>query len=98
MSGAANPGLFKYKRGSDTNGNITWYEFHVQTTNYLVTGDRVRIELPYPTFFSESSICIGRTANLDNVLYCKVSVDLSRISMELSLPNIGVAGAVGRDL
>ena len=98
MSGAATPGFFKYKRGSDTNGNLTWYEFHVKTTNYLVSGDRVRIELPFPVFFSEDSACIGRTANLDNLLFCRVSVDLSRITMELSLPSFGVAGASTRSL
>jgi hypothetical protein len=92
MSGAANPGFFKYKRESETNGNVTWYEFHVKTTNWLVDGDRVRIELPYPVYFSEDSQCLGRTANLDNLLFCRVSVDLSRITMELSLPNVGVSG------
>ena len=56
------------------------------TTNYLVSGDFVYIDLPYPTYFSEDSQCLGRTANVDNIMSCRVSVDLSRIVMTLGLP------------
>ena len=67
MSGAATPGVFFFERESPANGNITWYEFQVQTTNYLVGGDKIYLELPYPAYFSEDTACSGRTANLDNV-------------------------------
>jgi hypothetical protein len=96
MSGAATPGFFKFERESEQNGNITWYEFHVQTTNYLVPGDRIYIDLPYPAYFSEDTDCTGRTANVNNVQQCRVSVNLSRIALTLSLPN-GYSSSSRRD-
>ena len=99
MSGAATPGYFNFKRESPTNGNITWYEFTVKTTNYLVSGDKIYLDLPFPTYYSEDTKCVGRTSNLVNELNCKVSVDLSRIVMTLALPTYGVApGSSRRDL
>ena len=90
MSGAATPGYFTFNRDSEMNGNITFYEFQVKTTNYLVSGDEVRLELPYPVYFSEDTECFGRTSNLDNLLSCSVSVDLTKLRMTLSLPsNLG---------
>jgi len=86
MSGSATPGFFKFERESEQNGNLTWYEFHVQTTNYLVPGDRIYIDLPYPAYFSEDTECTGRTSNVNNIQQCRVSVNLSRIALTLSLP------------
>lgn len=86
MSTAATPKLVQITRGSEQNGNVTWYEFTVQTTNYLVEGDQVVIEMPYPIFFSENSECFGRSTNLRNVQDCEVSVDLSKIVINLLLP------------
>jgi len=94
MDRAATPQAISYIRESAQNGAITNYEFAVQTTNYLIEGDQLLMKLPEPVYFSEDSECIGRSINLRNVLPCAVSVDLSRIEINMTLPMVNL----GRNL
>jgi len=64
MNNAAEPQRVDIVRGSSKNGALTDYNITVTPTNFLVEGDVLIIELPDPVFFSEDSVCIGRTSNL----------------------------------
>jgi hypothetical protein len=88
---AATPQRVLVKRGSEANGAITDYEFTVQPTNYLVEGDYIILELPYPSFFSEDSEVIGITSNLRTEQKSKISVTLNQMKIDLQLP-IKVSG------
>jgi hypothetical protein len=67
MNGAAQPISFKYSRKSLQNGVITNYNFTVINMNYLIDGDRLVIDLPYPVFATEKTQCLGLTKNLLNI-------------------------------
>ena len=81
--GTAIPEYFELTRESYRNGNVTNYEFLVQTTNYVSTGDLIYISLPDGASFSEDSTCVGRSNNLEATLDCTVSVDLSKILLRV---------------
>ena len=86
MSGAAQPRSFTYARNSMKNGAITDYNFTVSTMNYLQDGDTLIVDLPYPAFYSEDSKCYANSRNLLDFLPCKVSIDLSKMTLTLKLP------------
>ena len=83
MSQAATAKSVLVMPGSLVNGNLTYYEFIVKTTNFLVEGDNILITLPDTMFFSENSTCVGRSVNIRVNQICKPSVDLSTMNMTL---------------
>ena len=86
MDTAAKPKAISFTRESEQNGAITNYEITVQTTNYLIENDQLLMKMPFPVYFSEDTECIGRSVNLRNVLPCEVSIDLTRVEVNLTLP------------
>lgn len=48
--------------------------------------DILKIELPYPAYFSEDTECLGRSLNIQNTQICSVCLDLSCIELTLQLP------------
>lgn len=64
MKTPARPQSIVIDRNSKQNGAVTDYNFTITTTNYLVEGDQIILELPTPISFSEDSQCLGVTRNL----------------------------------
>jgi len=88
MQGTSEPSFFGFDRGSYANGDLTWYEFEVTTTNYLVTGDILTVKLPYPVYFTEQSYCNGTTNNVEDILDCTISKDLTTASINLDIKTV----------
>jgi hypothetical protein len=64
LSNAATPQKVTIDPVSAINGAVTDYTITVTTTNSLVEGDQIKIELPKPAYFTESSGCQGLSDNL----------------------------------
>ena len=64
LSLAATPQKVTIDPVSTINGAVTDYTITVTTTNSLVDGDQIKIELPKPVYFTESSGCQGLSDNL----------------------------------
>jgi hypothetical protein len=79
------PGVINIVRESTANGNVTNYEFEVETTNFITSGDRIYITLPEDASFSEDTACLGRSNNLDNTLDCTTSVNLRKLLVTVRL-------------
>lgn len=86
MSRAATPQAISLSQASKQNGAITDYNFTVQTTNYLIEGDTIVIELPDPVYFSEDSKCLGLSSNLRINQTYEVGTDLDSMTITLLLP------------
>ena len=86
LSVAATPQDVKIDPVSTINGAVTDYAFTVTTTNSLIEGDQIKIELPTPVYFTESSGCQGISDNLRAEQTSTVSEDLTEMTITLLLP------------
>ena len=68
----------------------------ITTTNYLKEGDIIKIGMPDPIYFSETSKCLGVSSNIrkDQVFEIAVNLDVMTISLQLPL----AFNALGRRL
>ena len=58
----------------------------VITTNYLLEGDEIKITLPKPFYFSETTQVIGKSSNLRPEQEYSVSVGLDAVQITLMFP------------